>query len=98
MEAHRILGPGFPSTALRQAQDKAQGRPGVGLRCFDRLSTSKALAHEFDPSTGSGQRLQGISYQRQAKLAVQYKGVVAGEFRADFPSTSSGQAGQALRL
>jgi len=36
----------------------------------------EALAHEFD--------LQGIPYQRQAKLAVQYKGVVAGEFRADF--------------
>jgi GxxExxY protein len=36
----------------------------------------EALAHEFD--------LRGIPYERQAKLAVQYKGIVAGEFRADF--------------
>jgi len=36
----------------------------------------EALAHEFD--------LRGIPYERQAKLAVRYKDVVAGEFRADF--------------
>ena len=36
----------------------------------------KALAHEFD--------LRGIPYQRQVKLAVRYKEIVAGEFRADF--------------
>lgn len=36
----------------------------------------EALAHEFD--------LRGIPYQRQAKLAVRYKGIIAGEFRADF--------------
>jgi len=36
----------------------------------------EALAHEFD--------LRGIPYLRQAKLAVRYKGIVAGEFRADF--------------
>ncbi len=36
----------------------------------------EALAHEFD--------LRGIPYQRQARLAVRYKEVVAGEFRADF--------------
>lgn len=36
----------------------------------------EALAHEFD--------LRGIPYERQAKLAVRYKGIVAGEFRADF--------------
>ena len=35
-----------------------------------------ALAREFE--------LRGISYQRQADLRVAYKGVVAGEFRADF--------------
>jgi len=35
-----------------------------------------ALAHEFE--------LRGISYQRQARLRVDYKEVVAGEFRADF--------------
>jgi GxxExxY protein len=35
-----------------------------------------ALAHEFD--------LQEISYQRQARLTVGYKEIVAGEFRADF--------------
>ena len=44
----------------------------------------EALAHEFDPSTSSGQRLRSIPYERQAKLAVRYKGIVAGEFRADF--------------
>jgi len=44
----------------------------------------EALAHEFDPSTGSGHRLRGIPYQRQDKLAVRYKDIVAGEFRADF--------------
>ncbi len=36
----------------------------------------EALAHEFD--------LRGIPSQRQAKLAVRYKDIVAGEFRADF--------------
>ena len=36
----------------------------------------EAQAHEFD--------LRGIPYERQAKLAVRYKGIVAGEFRADF--------------
>jgi GxxExxY protein len=36
----------------------------------------EALAHEFD--------LRGIPYQRQTKLAVHYKDIVAGEFRADF--------------
>jgi len=36
----------------------------------------EALAHEFD--------LRGIPYERQAKLAVRYKEIVAGEFRADF--------------
>ena len=36
----------------------------------------EALAHEFD--------LRGISYQRQGRLAVRYKEIVAGEFRADF--------------
>ncbi|MEW6231783.1 MAG: GxxExxY protein [Chloroflexota bacterium] len=35
-----------------------------------------ALAHEFD--------LRGIPHQRQDKLAVRYKDIVAGEFRADF--------------
>jgi GxxExxY protein len=35
-----------------------------------------ALAHELD--------LRGISYRRQADLRVQYKGIVTGEFRADF--------------
>ena len=36
----------------------------------------EALAHEFD--------LRGILYQRQVKLAVRYKEIIAGEFRADF--------------
>jgi GxxExxY protein len=36
----------------------------------------EALAHEFD--------LRGIAYQRQAKLNVRYKEIIAGEFRADF--------------
>ena len=36
----------------------------------------EALAHEFD--------LRDIPYQRQARLAVRYKEIVAGEFRADF--------------
>ena len=36
----------------------------------------KAVAHEFD--------LRGIPHQRQVKLAVRYKEVIAGEFRADF--------------
>jgi GxxExxY protein len=36
----------------------------------------EALAHEFE--------LREISYQRQADLRVKYKGVVAGQFRADF--------------
>ena len=35
-----------------------------------------ALAHEFD--------LRGIPYERQARLAVRYKDIIAGEFRADF--------------
>jgi GxxExxY protein len=36
----------------------------------------EALAHEFD--------LRGIPCERQVKLAVHYKDIVAGEFRADF--------------
>ena len=36
----------------------------------------QALAHEFT--------LRGIAYERQAKLTVTYKEIVAGEFRADF--------------
>jgi len=36
----------------------------------------EALAHEFD--------LRSIPYERQAKLAVHYKEIIAGEFRADF--------------
>ena len=36
----------------------------------------EALAHEFD--------LRRIPYQRQARLAVRYKEIVAGDFRADF--------------
>jgi len=36
----------------------------------------EALAYEFD--------LRGIPYERQVKLAVRYKDIVAGEFRADF--------------
>ena len=36
----------------------------------------EALAHEF--------ALRGITYDRQAKLAVRYKTIVAGEFRADY--------------
>ena len=36
----------------------------------------EALAHEFD--------LRGIPYKRQARLAVRYKEIVAGDFRADF--------------
>jgi len=36
----------------------------------------EALAHEFD--------LRSISYERQAQLAVRYKEIVAGDFRADF--------------
>lgn len=36
----------------------------------------EALAHEFD--------LRGVPYERQVKLAVHYKEIVAGEFRADF--------------
>ena len=36
----------------------------------------EALAHEFV--------LRGIPYQRQTRLAVRYKEIVAGEFRADF--------------
>jgi GxxExxY protein len=36
----------------------------------------RALAHEFE--------LRDIAYQRQADLNVAYKGIVAGEFRADF--------------
>jgi len=44
----------------------------------------EALAHEFDPSMNSGHRLRGIPYERQARLAVRYKEIVAGDFRADF--------------
>ncbi len=40
----------------------------------------EALAHEFD--------LQGIPYERQAQLNVRYKDIIAGKFRADFPSTT----------
>lgn len=36
----------------------------------------EALAHEFD--------LRDIPYERQVKLAVRYKEIIAGEFRADF--------------
>lgn len=36
----------------------------------------EALAHEFD--------LRSIPYERQAKLSVRYKEIIAGEFRADF--------------
>ncbi|MEM3484487.1 MAG: GxxExxY protein [Candidatus Methanomethyliaceae archaeon] len=36
----------------------------------------EALAHEFD--------LRSIPYERQAKLAVRYKEIIAGEFKADF--------------
>jgi len=36
----------------------------------------EALTHEFD--------LRGVPYERQVKLAVHYKEIVAGEFRADF--------------
>ena len=36
----------------------------------------QALAHEFE--------LKGIPFQRQALLAVRYKAIIAGEFRADF--------------
>jgi len=36
----------------------------------------RALAREFE--------LRSITYQRQAILTVPYKGIVAGEFKADF--------------
>ena len=36
----------------------------------------EALTHEFD--------LGGVPYERQVKLAVHYKEIVAGKFRADF--------------
>lgn len=36
----------------------------------------QALTHEFE--------LKDIAYQRQALLAVHYKAIIAGEFRADF--------------
>ncbi|MGQ9561373.1 MAG: GxxExxY protein [Candidatus Oleimicrobiaceae bacterium] len=36
----------------------------------------EALAHEFG--------LRDIPYHRQAELAVRYKDIIAGEFRADF--------------
>jgi GxxExxY protein len=36
----------------------------------------EALAHEF--------RLKNLTYDRQARLMVQYKEITAGEFRADF--------------
>lgn len=35
----------------------------------------EAFAHEL--------RLRGISYERQARLVVQYKDITAGDFRAD---------------
>jgi len=35
-----------------------------------------ALAHEFD--------LQSIQFERQKRLAVRYKGVIVGEYVADF--------------
>lgn len=35
-----------------------------------------ALAHEFD--------LRNIAYERQVVLQVDYKGIVAGQFQADF--------------
>jgi len=53
---------------------------------FDKLMASlesvyeEALAHEFDR--------RSIPYERQAKLSVHYKEIVAGEFRTDFPSTA----------
>jgi len=53
---------------------------------FDKLRASlesvyeEALAHEFDR--------RSIPYERQAKLSVHYKEIVAGEFRTDFPSTA----------
>jgi len=73
--------------SLRQAQDKYwrsdggashpwPGFPFDGLRAGLESVYEEALAHEFD--------LRGIPYERQAKLAVRYKGIVAGEFRADF--------------
>ena len=65
----------------------------------------EALAHEFD--------LRGIPYERQAKLAVRYKEIVAGEFRAgdsaspalsaatsrtlEAPCSAPGNAGGAVR-
>lgn len=36
----------------------------------------EALTHEFD--------LRGVPYERQVKVAVHYKEIVAGEFRPDF--------------
>ena len=36
----------------------------------------QALAHEF--------QLRSIPHQRQPRLTVQYKGILAGDFRADF--------------
>ena len=36
----------------------------------------EALAHEFD--------LRGVPYERQVKVAVHYKEILAGKFRADF--------------
>ncbi|MEZ4617198.1 MAG: GxxExxY protein [Caldilineaceae bacterium] len=36
----------------------------------------RALAHEF--------QLRKLQFQQQAKLDVQYKSILAGEFRADF--------------
>jgi len=35
-----------------------------------------ALAHEF--------KLRGLRYLRQVELTVQYKGILAGQYRADF--------------
>jgi len=73
------------------------GSPGIGSWFpFDKFRAGlesvyeEALAHEFD--------LRNISYERQAQLAVRYKSIAAGNFRADFPSTSSGEAWSATKL
>lgn len=59
MEMHRTLGSAFVESVF-------EGAPSTGLRA--------GLAHEFDPSTGSGRRLQGVPYERQKRLPVFYKG------------------------
>jgi len=64
--------------------------PGSGVpgRSFDKLRTG--LAHELT--------LRGIRFEQFKKLPVYYKGVLVGDYEADFviedkiiPSTSSGQ-------